>query len=44
MFPSNFKPLGEFNLSRIGGDNDGGYLIESASIEKTEALISMGIG
>ncbi len=44
MFPSNFKPLGEFNLSRIGGDNDGGYLVESASIEKTEALISMGIG
>ena len=44
MFPSNFKPQGEFNLLRIGGDNDGGYLVESASIEKTEALISMGIG
>ena len=44
MFPSNFKPQGEFNLLRIGGDNDGGYLVESASIEKTKALISMGIG
>ena len=44
MLPSNFKPQGEYNLLRIGGDNDGGYLVESKSIEQTAALISMGIG
>ncbi len=44
MLPSNFKPQGEYNLLRIGGHNDGGYLVESKSIEQTEALISMGIG
>ena len=44
MLPTNFKPQGTYNLLRIGGDHDGGYLVELKSIEKTEALISMGIG
>ena len=44
MLPTNFKPQGEYNLLRIGGDHDGGYLVELKSIEQTEALISMGIG
>ena len=44
MLPSNFKPRGEFNLLRIGGDNDGGYLVELNSIKQSQDLISMGIG
>ena len=44
MLPINFKPQGTYNLLRIGGDHDGGYLVELKSIEQTEALISMGIG
>ena len=44
MLPLNFKPQGEFNLLRVGGDNDGGYLIELNSIQQSQDLISMGIG
>lgn len=44
MLPLNFKPQGEFSLFRMGGDNDGGYLVETKSIEQTATLISMGIG
>ena len=44
MLPSNFKPNGLFDLVRLGGDHDGGYLIEKTSIEQSHSLLSMGIG
>ena len=44
MFPSNFKPSSLFDLTRLGGNHDGGYLIEKASIENSNSLLSMGIG
>ena len=44
MLPKEFKPKASYDLIRLGKNNDGGYLVESKSIEKTTALISMGIG
>ena len=44
MFPSNFKPNGLFDLTRLGGNHDGGYLIEKTSIKNSNSLLSMGIG
>ncbi|MDC0185318.1 FkbM family methyltransferase [Gammaproteobacteria bacterium] len=44
MLPKEFKPKAFYDLIRLGKNNDGGYLVESKSIEKTKALISMGIG
>tara|TARA_X000001036_G_C20543630_1_gene751400 strand:- start:53 stop:814 length:762 start_codon:yes stop_codon:yes gene_type:complete len=37
------KPSGSFNLKRLGNNNDGGYLVVSESIEKSEILLSFGI-
>ena len=44
MLPKEFKPKASYDLIRLGKNNDCGYLVESKSIEKTTALISMGIG
>ena len=43
MLPSNFKPENEYDLIRLGKNNDGGYLIERDSIKGVKSLISMGI-
>jgi hypothetical protein len=43
MLPSCFKPSGSYDLARLGRDHDGGYLVESGSLEKAGALVSMGI-
>ena len=37
------KPKKKFKLHRIGGPNDGGYLIGENSLKKSESLISFGI-
>ena len=37
------RPCGSFNLKRLGNNNDGGYLVVSESIEKSEILLSFGI-
>ena len=37
------KPKKEFKLIRLGGPNDGGYLIGENSLIKTDTLISFGI-
>ena len=43
MLPREFKPEALYDLVRLGRDHDGGYLVEKASIEKAEALVSFGI-
>ena len=43
MLPKILKPKGSYDLIRLGKNNDGGYLVEFKSIEKTKALVSMGI-
>ena len=43
MLPKNFKPSVNYALVRLGKDNDGGYLINKESIEKTKLLLSFGI-
>lgn len=44
MLPKIFKPKYEFNLTRFGKNNDGGYLVEKESIFKSNSLISLGLG
>ena len=44
MLTKEFKPKYLYDLLRIGKNNDGGYLVESNSIENTKSLISFGIG
>ena len=44
MLPKIFKPNHEYNLIRLGKDNDGGYLVEKESIFKSKSLISLGLG
>ena len=44
MLPSSFKPDHEYDLIRLGGNYDGGYLVERNSIEKSESLITLGLG
>ena len=39
-----FKPKYLYDLLRIGKNNDGGYLVESNSIQTAKSLISFGIG
>ena len=43
MLPKIFKPQNEYNLIRLGQDNDGGYLIEKDSLSKANSLISFGL-
>ncbi|WP_440926606.1 hypothetical protein [Candidatus Pelagibacter sp.] len=44
MLPKIFKPNNEYELIRIGSNNDGGYLVEKKSLFETEYLISFGLG
>ena len=44
MIPKYLKPMKEYDLIRLGKDNDGGYLVEKDSISKAEALITLGLG
>jgi hypothetical protein len=44
MLPKEFKPKYLYDLLRIGKNNDGGYLVESNSMQNTKSLISFGIG
>ena len=43
MIPKELKPENLFNLTRLGKDNDGGYLICKNSLEKSNCLVSFGI-
>ena len=44
MLPKSFKPKKNFELIRIGSDNDGGYLVDKNSILDTKNFIAMGLG
>ena len=44
MLPKIFKPNNEYELIRLGSDNDGGYLVELDSIENSKRLVSFGLG
>jgi hypothetical protein len=39
MLPIEFKPKNEYELIRLGQDNDGGYLVDKKSIEDSKSLI-----
>ncbi len=41
--PIFLKPKKEYNLIRLGKNNDGGYLVSENSIKNSNKLISMGI-
>ena len=41
--PKSFKPKYNFDLIRLGRNNDGGYLVGENTIKNTENLISIGI-
>ena len=44
MLPLKFKPKYEYEVTRLGGDNDGGYLVGKKSIEKSMSLLTLGLG
>ncbi len=44
MLPIEFKPQNEYELIRLGQDNDGGYLVDKKSIEDSKSLITLGLG
>ena len=44
MLPLKFKPKYEYEVARLGGDNDGGYLVGKKSIEKSMSLLTLGLG
>jgi hypothetical protein len=44
ILPQIFQPFRCPNLVRLGKDNDGGYLVNSCDIEKTQQLVSFGMG
>ena len=44
MIPRYLKPQKEYDLIRLGQDNDGGYLVEKESINKSNGLITLGLG
>ncbi len=41
--PAALKPLQQYDLIRLGKDNDGGYLVTPDSIDNADALLSLGI-
>jgi len=43
MLPKIFKPKNEYDLVRLGRDNDGGYLVEKNSLTDSKSLISFGL-
>ena len=44
MIPNYLKPKKEYDLIRLGQDNDGGYLVESKSISMSNCLVTLGLG
>ena len=44
MLPREFKPNGTFDLVRLGGNHDGGYLVDKKTLKLSKCLISFGIG
>jgi len=44
MLPKEFKPTHEYELIRLGQDNDGGYLVDEKSINDSKCLITLGLG
>ena len=44
MIPRYLKPNKQYDLIRLGKDNDGGYLVEKDSIANSKALITLGLG
>ena len=44
MLPKQFKPKHEYDLIRIGGNNDGGYIVEKNSIKNSKSLLTLGLG
>ena len=44
MLPNFLKPKHEYDLIRLGGDYDGGYLVEKNSIKSSKSLITLGLG
>lgn len=44
MLPKELKPKFKYNLIRLGGDNDGGYIVENDSISKSKSLLTLGLG
>jgi hypothetical protein len=44
MLPKFLKPNQEYDLIRLGQDNDGGYLVEKKSILDSRCLITLGLG
>tara|TARA_Y100000590_G_scaffold469349_1_gene656428 strand:+ start:8749 stop:9519 length:771 start_codon:yes stop_codon:yes gene_type:complete len=43
IIPEDFKPKFQYDLIRLGKDNDGGYLVEKNSVINSDILISAGI-
>jgi hypothetical protein len=43
MLPTQFEPDHQYDLIRLGRDNDGGYLVGKNSVFKSNALISFSI-
>ena len=43
MFPRCFRPDGTYDLTRLGRDHDGGYLVDPASVAQARSLLSCGI-
>lgn len=44
MLPKEFKPNFEYDLMRLGGNNDGGYIVEKKSIKNSKSLLTLGLG
>ena len=44
MIPKYLKPKKEYDLIRLGKDNDGGYLVENGSMNNAKALLTVGLG
>ena len=43
MLPNEFKPENEYDLIRLGQDNDGGYLVERKSINDSKSLTNSSL-
>ncbi len=43
-FDKILKPKYDYDLVRVGRDNDGGYIVERNSLENAKSLISLGVG
>ena len=43
LLPFYLKPTGTFELVRLGGPNDGGYLVDQRDVDETTLLVALGI-